>query len=82
MYDEIVLTDHCVKSVRIRSFLVRIFPHSDWIGRNLGIAPYSILIRKNTPNMDTFYAVDVFYNRHEYLSTLDFLHLSVYFAWI
>ena len=33
---------HCVKSVRIRSYSVRIFPHSDWI----------------TPNMDTSYALN------------------------
>ena len=25
---------HCVKSLRIRSYLVRIFPHLDWIRRN------------------------------------------------
>ena len=35
----------CVKSVRIWSFLVRVFPHLDWIRT------------RKTPNTDTFYAV-------------------------
>ena len=35
---------HCLKSIQIRSFfLVRIFPHSDWIR---SISPYSVRMRK------------------------------------
>ena len=48
----------CVKSVRIRSILVRIFPHTS-------ISPYSVRMRENarkmwtriTPNTDFFDAV-------------------------
>ena len=48
---------HSVKSVQIRGFLVRIFPHSDWIRR-----PYSVRKRENTDQkktlyLDTFHAV-------------------------
>ena len=39
------LENHCIKYVRVRSFLVRIFPHSDWIRTRI------------TLNMDTFHAV-------------------------
>ena len=35
--------EHCVKSVRIRSFLLRNFPHLDWIQ---GDTPYSARIRE------------------------------------
>ena len=39
--------------------LVRIFPHSDWIGRDTSISPYLVRMRgirtRITPNTDTFY---------------------------
>ena len=40
----------CVKSVRIWSFLVRIFPHSNWIRTYTTkcISPYSVRMRENT----------------------------------
>ena len=34
IYNSFWTEHHCVKSVRIRSFLVRIFPHSDWVRRD------------------------------------------------
>ena len=44
--------NHYVKSVRIRSFLFHIFPHSEWIRRDSG----KIGIRK-IQNTNTFHAV-------------------------
>ena len=65
-------TNHCVKSVRVRSYsglyFVRIFPHSDWIRRDTEqiISPYSVWMRENagkmrtriTSNKDSYYAVN------------------------
>ena len=39
---------HCVKSVRIRNFLVRIFPHSDRIRREIKCGIKSVRMRQNT----------------------------------
>ena len=48
-------------------FLVRIFPHSDWIRRDVSLLIYfecrKIRTRK-TPNADTFHAVDVIDHSH------------------
>ena len=43
-------SSHCVKIVRIWSFLVRIFPHSKWIFR---ISPYSVQMPENTDQKPT-----------------------------
>ena len=42
---DIECSSHCMKGVRIRSFIVRIFPHSDWILRDT--AYFSVF----SPNM-------------------------------
>ena len=46
-------TMHCVKSVRIRSFLVRIFSNSNWIRT------------RKTTNTDTFHAMMIMYETNE-----------------
>ena len=57
--------NHCVKSVQIRSFfLVRIFPHSDWIRRDKKyLSVFSLNTGKyrpeKTPYLDTFHAVNI-----------------------
>ena len=61
-------TLHCVKNVRIRSYsglhFSRIFPHSDWIWRDrkylsLFSPKAGKMPTRITPNLDTFYAVNV-----------------------
>ena len=51
-----------VKSVRIRSYFVRVFPHLDWIRRdtlspNMGKCGSGKIRTRKTPNTDTFLAV-------------------------
>ena len=54
---------HCVKSVRIQSFLVRIFPHSDWIWGDITyLSVFSPNARKYGPQklrLQTLYAVNM-----------------------
>ena len=47
---------YCAKSVRIRSFLVRIFSHLDKYGDILRISRYSVRIRENTDQRNSEYA--------------------------
>ena len=57
---------HCVKSVQIRYFFVRVFLYSDWIRR---FTPYISIFSPNTgeykpektPYLDTFHAMQIFY---------------------
>ena len=50
---------HCVKSVHIRSFLVRVFPHEDSIRKDTSLysSEYVKIRERKTPNTDTFHAV-------------------------
>ena len=48
----IVHKSHCVKSVGIRSYLVRIFPHSDWIRRG---TPYISVFSSNAGKYEPEY---------------------------
>ena len=52
-----VFHEHCVKSVRIRSYsgphFLRIFPHSDWIWRDTDF-PHSDWIRRDTRYLSVF----------------------------
>ena len=50
--------EHCVKVSVFGAILVRIFPHSDWIRRDT-VQTREIRTRITTPNMDTFYAVEM-----------------------
>ena len=51
---------HCMKSVRLRSILVRVVPHSDWIPRDISyLSVFSPNVgkygsEKQIPNTDTF----------------------------
>ena len=45
----------CMKSVRIRSFLVHIFPHPDWIRGDTSYSPYSVRMRENTDQKNSEY---------------------------
>ena len=48
---------HCVKSVHIRSYsgphFSRIFPHLDWIRRDISTSPYSVRMQENAGKMWT-----------------------------
>ena len=47
---------HCAKSVRIRIFLVGLFPHSDWIRRDtLYLVLYSVQMRQNRNQKNSKY---------------------------
>ena len=52
-YQNVLITSLCKKCPNTEYFLVRIFPHSDWIQRDTS-GKYG---PENTPYSDTFYAV-------------------------
>ena len=76
---------HCVKSVRIQSFLVRIFPHSDWIWGDITyLSVFSPNARKYGPQklrLQTLYAVNMMNKLQEILASFlpMFLFISMLF---
>ena len=46
---------YCEKVPVFGNFLVRIFPHSDWIRRDTEYLPYSVFMRENTNHKNSKY---------------------------